>query len=287
MPAVDAQVSPVHLARRWVVDYFNRHDASAAREFATPDYTLHIGEYRFAGRDEQWLPAVQKQMDTYPGLGMTVHQILASADRVAVLFTQHGATGGSGGSVSRRAAPQAHDPEARSMQQTRITCWSGVAIYRSNGRQLTGCVAQEDYLTRQRQLKSGVADPVEAPAPAPWDTTALPANPQAEAVVRQWLTTSWPSAVRGVRCDDEHITGVPLAFAVDSGEITELFSSGSNVAFHVRQSGRYLGGLPGVAPSERDCVLHCNGMVRVQDGQVHSGRVIRDRSGLLASLKAA
>ena len=266
MPTVDAHVSPVNLARRWVVDYFNRHDASAAREFATSDYTLEIGEYTFAGRDEQWLPAVQKQMDTFPGLGMTVHQILAGTNRVAVLFTQHGASGGSGG---------------------RQTCWSGVAIYRSNGQQLTGCVAQEDYLTRQRQLKSGVADPIEAPAPAPWDTAALPADPQAEAVVRQWLTTSWPGVVSGVRCDDEHIIGVPLAFAVESGAITELFSSGSEVAFHVRQTGRYLGGLPGVAPAGRVCVLHCNGMVRVQDGQVHSGRVIRDRSGLLASLKAA
>ena len=268
MPTVDPQVSPVHLARRWVVDYFNRHDASAAREFATPDYTLHIGEYTFAGRDDQWLPAVRKQMDTFPGLGMTVHQVVAGTNRVAVLFTQHGASGGSA-------------------ERIRVACWSGVAIYRSNGLQLTGCVAQEDYLTRQRQLKSGVADAIDAPAAAPWDTVALPADAQAESVVRAWLTTSWPSAVSGVRCDDEHITGVPLVFAVDSGEITELFSSGSNVAFHVRQTGRYLGGLPAVAPAERVCVLHCNGMVRVQDGQVHSGRVIRDRSGLVASLKAA
>ena len=266
MPAVDAPVSPVHLARRWVVDYFNSHDARPAREFATPDYTLHIGEYTFAGRDEQWLPAVQKQMDTFPGLGMTVHQVVAGANRVAVLFTQHGASGGSGG---------------------RQTCWSGVAIYRSNGQQLTGCVAQEDYLTRQRQLKSGVADIVEAPTPAPWDTVALPADPRAEAAVRQWLTASWPSQVTGVRCDDEHITGAPLAFAVESGEISELFSAGSDVVFHIRQTGRYLGGLPGVTPRAQTSVLHCNGIVRVQDGQVCSGRVIRDRIGLVASLKAA
>ena len=264
MQPIDAQHSPVALARRWVVDYFNRHDSNAAREFTTPDYTLHIGEYVFAGRDDQWLPAVQKQMDTFPGLGMTVHQVLAGSHRVAVLFTQHGASGGGGG---------------------RITCWSGVAIYRSNGQQLSGCVAQEDYMTRQRQLKSGVADAIEAPAPAPWDTVATSPNPQAETVVRQWLTASWPSSVMGVRCDDEHITGVPLAFRVESGEITEMFSAGCEVAFHIRQTGRYLGGLPGVEPRALTSVLHCNGIVRVQDGQVVSGRVIRDRIGLLASLK--
>ena len=262
----DAPSSVVHLARRWVVDYFNSHDASAAHEFATPDYTLHIGEYTFAGRDAQWLPAVQKQMDTFPGLGMTVHQVLAGSSRVAVLFTQHGASGGGDG---------------------RRTCWSGVAIYRSNGQQLTGCVAQEDYQTRQRQLKSGVADLIDPPAPAPWDTAVLPPDAQAEAVVRQWLSTSWPSTVSGVRCDDEHITGVPLAFEVESGEITELFSSGSEVAFHVRQTGRYLGGLPGVTPRPQTSVLHCNGIVQVKDGHVVSGRVIRDRIGLVASLKSA
>ena len=283
----DAPSSVVHLARRWVVDYFNSHDASAAHEFATPDYTLHIGEYTFAGRDAQWLPAVQKQMDTFPGLGMTVHQVLAGSNRVAVLFTQHGASGGSGGRMSRRAAPAAHSPEARSAEGTRVACWSGVAIYRSNGQQLTGCVAQEDYQTRQRQLKSGVADLIDPPAPAPWDTAVLPPDAQAEAVVRQWLTTSWPTSVAGVRCDDEHITGVQLAFAVESGEITELFSSGSEVAFHVRQTGRYLGGLPGVQAGAVTSVLHCNGIVQVKDGHVVSGRVIRDRIGLVASLKSA
>ncbi len=263
MQPVDAPQSVLHLARRWVVDYFNSHDAQAAREFVAPDYALRIGEYTFAGRDEQWLPAVQKQMDTFPGLGMTVHQVLAGTDRVAVLFTQHGASGGSGG---------------------RVACWSGVAIYRSNGQRLCGCVAQEDYLTRLRQLKSGVGDPIEAPAAAPWDTPAIPPDPRSEAVVREWLRESWPTRVNAVHCDDEHITGVPLAFEVASGEITELFSSGPEVAFHVRQTGRYLGGLSGLEPQAQTSVLHCNGIVRVQHGRVHCGRVIRDRIGLRASL---
>lgn len=263
MATPDAMPSMVRLARRWVVDYFNRHDADAARAFIAPDYALQIGDTTFAGRDEQWLPAVARQMETFPGLGMTVHQILAGRDRVAVLFTQHGASGGSGG---------------------RVACWSGVAIYRGDGETLSGCVAQEDYFTRQRQLKSGVADAIDAPAAAPWDTPVLPADAQAEAVVRRWLGESWPCKAAGVRCDDEHISAMPLAFGVSSAEITELFSSGPEVAFHVRQAGRYLGGLPGLGASPRDAVLHCNGIVRVRDGQVRSGRVIRDRAGLRASL---
>lgn len=251
------------LVRRWVVDYFNCQDAGACAQFIAPDYTLRIGETVFAGRDEQWLPAVDKQFRTFPGMGMTVHQVVVGTDRVAVLFSEHGASGGVGG---------------------RVAVWSGVAIYRSNGQQLSGCVAQEDYLTRLRQLKSGLADPVEAPAAAPWDTAALPADPQAEAVVRRWLEHSWPMVGSTVRCDDEHVTGEPLHFQVASGEITELFSSGREVAFHVRQQGRYVAGLPGIAACEVMQVLHCNGIVQVVDGQVRSGRVIRDRIGLRAAL---
>lgn len=261
--AADGPVDVLALARRWVVDYFNRQDAGICAQFIEPAYTLRIGETVFAGRDEQWLPAVEKQFQTFPGMGMTVHQVLVGSDRVAVLFSEHGASGGVGG---------------------RVAVWSGVAIYRSNGRKLVGCVAQEDYQTRLRQLKSGVADPVEPPAAAPWDTPALPADAQAEAVVRRWLEQSWPIADSRVRCDDEHITGVPLVFDVAAGEVTELFSSGSEVAFHVRQTGHYRSGLPGIEASGDSQVLHCNGIVRVEGGQVVSGRVIRDRIGLRAAL---
>jgi hypothetical protein len=255
----------MRLARRWVVDYFNSHDDAAAREFCAPQYALSIGEYRLAGRDEQWLPAVRKQMELFPGLGMTVHQVVAAQDRAAVLFTQHGASGGAGG---------------------RVACWSGVAIYRADGGSelLTGCVAQEDYQTRQRQLKSGVADPVDPPHPAPWDTPLLPPDPAAEAAVRAWLSQSWPAVDGTVRCDDEHLTGVLLAFEVASADVGQLYSSGSQVVFHVRQLGRYRGGLPGVAASDRELPLNCNGILTVEQGRVVGGRVVRDRAGLRAAL---
>jgi hypothetical protein len=166
-----------------------------------------------------------------------------------------------------------------------MAVWSGVGIYRSNGLQLTGCIAQEDYMTRQRQLKSGVADAVEAPAVSPWDTTPLSVNPQAEAVVRNWLTQSWPLANTSVRCDDEHITGVPLAFNVQSVTFTELFSSGDDVAFHARQTGHYIGGFAGIENSDKSWLLNVNGLLRVQEGQVVSGRIIRDRLGLKTRLQ--
>jgi predicted ester cyclase len=259
--AVMPNQTPVQLLRRWVVDYFNSHDRTVAHEFIVPSYALEIGDHIFAGRDDQWLPAVDQQMQAFPGMGMTVHQVVSTLDRVAVYFSEHGASNG------------------------RMAVWSGVGIYRSNGQHLTGCIAQEDYMTRQRQLKSGVADAVEAPAVSPWDTVPKSSNPVAEAVVRNWLSQSWPSTLNTVRCDDEYITGMPLVFEVKSVAFTELFSSGDYVAFHARQTGCYQSGFAGIASTPSSSLLNVNGILHVQDGQVVSGRIIRDRSGLKARLQ--
>ena len=127
-----------------------------------------------------------------------------------------------------------------------MAVWSGVGIYRSEGNQLVGCCAQEDYFTRSRQLRSGTTDAVDPPAAAPWDTLPLGTNLQAQAIVEQWLQNAWPVNESQVHVDDEHITGQPMVFEVHRLDVVDMFSSGPDVAFHVRQRGRYLGGLPGV-----------------------------------------
>lgn len=259
-------LEPLALLRRWVVDYFNAHNTDAAREFIHADYSLHIGDVVFEGRDQQWLPAVDEQMRRFPGLGMTVHEVISTTHSAAMWFSQHGSQGGAGGPVA---------------------VWSGVAIYRCKDGQMLGCVAQEDYLTRSRQLKSGLADPVEPPAPAPWDTPRLEPDRTAEEVVRRWLASGWPAREERVRCDDEHLTGDRLVFEVESAEVLELFSSGPIVAFHARQHGRYCRGLSGT-PCDFLAKQHldCNGIVHVQSGGVWHGRVIRDRIGLRSRLRA-
>jgi predicted ester cyclase len=78
---------------------------------------------------------------------------------------------------------------------------------------------------------------------------------------------------------------VPLEFTVQSVEFTELFSSGDEVAFHARQTGQYQGGIAGLEASTKSWLLNVNGLLRVQEGQVVSGRIIRDRSGLKARLQ--
>lgn len=256
-PAVPA----LSLVRRWVNDYFNRHDASACAAFVAPDYKLEIGDVTLAGRDDFWLPAVNVQMKRFPGLGMTVHQTVAGENWAAAFFSEHGASDG------------------------RKAVWSGVGIWRSNGEVLTGCIAQEDYMTRQRQLKSGIADPVDQPAAAPWDIAPLPRDKAAEKTVADWLQGSWPCEPSTVRCDDDHITGTPLCFDVTETETVFLESSGPDVVFHVRQNGIYLGGLAKIGAIDLPATLYVNGIVRVEGGRIASGRVIRDRVGLQAALE--
>ena len=259
-----AETTPLALLRRWVNDYFNRHDASACAGFVAEDYALAIGDTVLTGRDEAWLPAVDVQMQRFPGLTMTVHET---------------AWGGSGGEGWAAAWFSEHG-----RSEGRTACWSGVALYRSRGERLTGCVAQEDYWTRARQLKSGMADPVDPPAAAPWDVAGAPRDERAEAVVRRWLDGAWPKEP-AIRADDEHLTGTALRFEVAETAVGTLLSSGPHVAFHAVQTGRYLGGLSGVEGAGREARLHVNGLVRVADGAVVSGRVIRDRAGLAASLR--
>ena len=248
------------LVRRWVNDYFNRHDAAAARAFCAPGYVLEIGDVTLAGRDDTWLPAVDRQMRDYPGLSMTVHETLAGEGWAAFWFSEHGARDGA---------------EA---------VWSGVAIYREDDGILAGCVAQEDYMTRRRQLKIGRGDPVDRPCVAPWDIAVQAPDRRAEAAVLAWLEGGWPKGA-SILCDDEHLTRDHLHFDVERTEVKRLHSAGDRVAFWVRQHGTYRSGIEGL-PAAVD-FLDVNGLLRVADGQVVSGRIVRDRMGLWARLRRA
>ena len=247
----------VALMRRYVNDYTNRHDTSVCAEIMEPDYTLRMGPHEVAGRDEVYIPASQKQFAQFPGLCLTVHEIVTNGERLAMRFSEHGRS-------------VRHDGRA--------AVWAGLGLYRWNGTRLVENFVEQDYLARRRQLATGVPAVVEAPAVAPWDTEASPADPEAEAVVRTWLGDPG-----GVILDD----GATDSLLRDaSSQVDDLFSAGPHVAFRVTCSGVYAGGLEDV---ERDRVgapatLHLVGLVTVADGRVSGGRVVRDRLGLARSL---
>jgi hypothetical protein len=91
--------------------------------------------------------------------------------------------------------------------------WGVVALFAWDGAQLTEGWAEEDYLGRRRQLKSGTRDAVAAAGS--WEVAASAGDPAAEAAARRWLTAA---------------AACPLAGA--ETEIDVLFSAGSRVAYH-------------------------------------------------------
>jgi hypothetical protein len=248
--------------RRFVVGFFNAHDPGVCAEIMSPDYTLTVGRHIISGRDAQYVPAVEQQFQQFPGLGMTVHALIAAPGRAALHFSEHGASGGAGGAVA---------------------VWSGVALYHYNGGQLTECFATEDYQARRRQLKSGSPDLVGPVVGAPWDVALGRPDPTAEDVVRRWLHEPRAATDPAVVFDDEHLgVGTRLEFIVSEADVLDLFSSDGQVAYAVAHRGTYMGGLDR-EPSATTVELFGTGIVTVADGQVVSGHAVRDRLGLARS----
>ncbi len=256
----------VALMRRYVYDYTNRQDFTACDEIMVPGYTLHMGTYDLAGRDSQYKPATTKQFEQFPGLCLTVNEIITNGSRLSLRFSEHGA--------SRR-------------HNGALASWGGIGLYKWDGERLTENYVEQDYFSRREQLSSGQPKPVESPAIAPWDTKAQPENSAAESIVRKLLTDGDLAATPGVVFDDTW-TGAPLQRILepDGAAIDDLFSAGDQVAFRITQSGRVLRDFADAELVGRPAQLHMTGILTVRGGRVSAGRVIRDRLGLHRRLHA-
>lgn len=251
------------LMRRYVIDYTNRHDPSVTEQLMEPDYELRMGEHHVQGRDGAYARATAKQMQQFPGLALTVHEIATSGDRLVMRFSEHGAS---------------------SRHEGRECAWGGIGLYAWNGSRLMRNFVEQDYFSRRRQL-AGAPGPVESPAIAPWDTMTAAADANAEAVVRAWLDGGRLACTDGVLLDDQWYMGAAEPLIEQARiEIDDLFSCGSTIAFHIAQHGGLipcegLEGAPGT-PS----FLHMSGIVHVVGGRVASGTVIRNRLDLARRL---
>jgi predicted ester cyclase len=250
----------VALMRRYCIDYTARHDLSVCDDIMDPGYTLHMGTHDLAGRDEAYKPAAAAQFRQFPGLCLTVNEVICSGDRLALRFTEHGAS-------ARHDGAQA--------------AWSGIGLYHWDGQRLLENYVEQDYLARRRQLSDGHPDPVEPPAVAPWDTRSVPADLAAEEAVRAWLAAG---DLAGVAADDGRPPYRPLA--VTRTDVGVLFSAGPRVAFYAVQHGPLTGEDPRFA-GDGEAMLHLAGVVGVEDGRVAGGRVVRDRLGLRRRLASA
>lgn len=254
------------LVRRWAMDWLNRHDPEVCAQLLEPDYFLRIGTTTLRSR-EDYVTGTVGQLALFPGLVLTIHEVVATEVEVAVRFTEHGASRRDGGAVA---------------------AWGGIALHRSNGTRLCATYAEEDYYSRRRQLRASACDPIEPPAPAPWDTPIRSADPEAESAVRDWLAGGMPGTGVRIAVDDGWL-GHPVPDVIDAGETTveTLFSAGPAVAFHCILSGSYVGNLGGELDHRTGAQASLNvaGLVHVESGQVTGGRLIRDRLGLMRQLR--
>ena len=256
----------LRLMKRYVIDYTNSHDQDQTWSIMVPDYVLRMGSHFVTGRDTQYRAATRKQMDQFPGLMLTVHEIWTSGERLMMRFSEHGASGKHGGALA---------------------AWGGIGLYEWDGERLIRNHVEQDYLSRARQLSSGIPVAVEGPATAPWDVVPAKADPDAENVVRASLKEGDITAHEAILCDDAWagIANPPVLDQVGI-EINDLFSCGGRVGFHVSQTGKVLpGGLPDDEHVGDMGTLYMAGILEVVDEKIVSGRIIRNRIELKRALR--
>ena len=258
-------ISPqARLLRGFATDFLTCHDVGVVPRIMDPAYALSIGGFLLDGRDESYLPATAAQLDQFPGLVVTVHDVVLGPDHIAMRFTEHG--------ISVK-------------QPGHAAAWGGVTLFRIDGGRLRQGWAEEDYFARKRQLKSGVCDPVRAPHPCAWDMPVLPPDAATDAAARAWLAD--PGALTG-GIDEISIAGPRFAELIAPASVTinALFSAGDRAAFHVDLAGTYAGGFPDIdrARIGSPVVLRLAGLLTVGDGGVTGVQAAADRLGLHRSL---
>ncbi|MFS0737132.1 ester cyclase [Sphingomonas sp. 1P06PA] len=246
---------PARLLRGFANDFLTGHDNHVVERIMDPAYCLSISGHRLAGRDDVYLPATAAQLDLFPGLVVTAHDTVFSSDAMALRFTEHG--------VSARDG--------------RAAAWGGITLFRiGNGRIVHGW-AEEDYLARKRQQKSGQVDPVAPPHPAPWDEPVRDADEATEQAVHSWLEALDFGCVEDVAAEGPRIVDLIVPRAVT---LSTLFSAGPRAAFHAVVTGDYRGGLDDGAASGAPIALSIAAIADVAHGRVERIQICADRLGL-------
>jgi predicted ester cyclase len=221
-----------------------------------PDYVLHMGEHQVRGRDGPYVAATAKQYRQFPGLALTVHDVVVGEDRIAMHFTEHG----------------------RSTVANQCAAWSGVSLYRWNGEQLTECRVEQDYFARRQQLTGSKTDVIPAPAADPWTERPLQASPTTEQAVRDWLCQGGISEAPAGSLDNEHSARARRPLLADPQvSVLDMFTAGHRAAFHAVVRGRYQGGLGSLGECrDQDASLYVAGLATVEGGRVKV-RAVTDR----------
>jgi hypothetical protein len=258
-------LSAVDAIRRYVFGFVNSHDFSVCRELMSDDYLLHMGDSEVVGREAAYIPAVQHQIDQFPDMGMTVHDVITDGDHAVLHFSEHGRT-----------------------RDGLVAAWPGVSIYRFDGTHLVECWVEQDHYSRRKQLTERRPLPLPPASTAPFSGHALQPSVETDAVVRRWLSdiSSWPPA--GVEPDPGPHSRPSVELNRAEVVPNVIVATSGRVAFHATVWGDYQGSLPDVEPSPGSRVpLHTSGIASVREGHMEIDYMATNRIALLRRLKSA
>jgi hypothetical protein len=249
--------------RRYVVDYTNGHDLSVCDEIMGPGYRITIGGETL--EFDAYKAMVGWAYERFPDLRLVVHEFVTNGERLAMRF-------------SETATSPAHED--------RRGVWEGIGLYsRAADGKLARCRVEQDFYGRRRQLAGEAESIVPVEEPAVWSATAMPASPEAELAVRDWLAAhDSGAAVAGAVVEDG---GAPKRLLSErTTEIDDIFSAGSRVAFSATMRGRYAGGLHGTEGAVGSLQhLGVIGLASAEEGRVTGARLVTDRFGLRRRLR--
>jgi predicted ester cyclase len=257
--------SSARLLRGFAVDFLTSHDVSAVETVMEPDYSLSIGGHVFSGRDDSYLPATSAQLDQFPGLCVTIHDVVIGPDAVAMRFTEHGV----------------------SIRNGHAAAWGGVTLFRIRNGRLHQGWAEEDYFARKRQLASGVCDAVQPPLAAPFDAPFDAPDSETDRVARSFLTDpfAWalPDLIDEISAEGPRFASLVM---ITHSDINHLFTAGNRAAFHLECHGAYVGAFDDIDATliGHPVVLRLAGLLKVSKGKVINVQVTADRLGLHRTL---
>lgn len=267
-PTHESVIHPLaQLLRGFAIDFLTAHNNAVVERIMAPNYCLNIGGLVFDGRDDEYLPATAAQLEQFPGLNVTVHDVVIGENALAMCFTEHGASIQDEG---RRAA------------------WSGITFFFTDGERFVTGWAEEEYIARKRQLTLGECEVIESPHIAPWDTQEQAKNPENETLVRLWIEHSHPlkdipnnKRLSPLDPDPDGLVDIR------GSRINALFSAGDRVVVHAEYHGIYAGGFGDLSPLLIGCqaVLRFAAIVTISDGEIKAARITCDRLGLSRALR--
>src|SRR5690606_11995645 len=133
-------------------------------------------------------------------------------------------------------------------------------------------------------------DPIDPPAYAPWTAKVEKADASSEARASAWLKEGGLLKSQIGSLDDERVApSIARVLLLNcKTDVVDIMSAGKRVAFQVKMTGKYAGGLRELAGHEGvDASLYATGFADIDKGEVCNVKAVTDRYTMERRILAA